>query len=730
MKQINGILKILADGVIIACGMLAATCALPSAFRIPFLRTYMIIGCLIASILLSGWMHLPRGGIVPGAAFLIGAALFGYFKHEQILFGFKWILHAISEPLSYDFRSLPVFPAPKLPDGADAASIPSAVTMALLVLAALGGLLLAFSLIRGKTAMLTVLIPLPTFLLSLIYTDQPPALWTVMSLMLYSAGALLGQGLRRGNAKQLGLFFALLVPTVTAFALLLLAVSPRSAFTPIPFEQRKQMLGDRAEAIGDTLLSVIRRNPKRYQLDDTDERKDNDAVAFSVQATKSGTYLLRAHSYGQYDSGVWLEAEEYTGEWNSMRALGKHSRTTYETIRVRNAVTGERYVPYAFVADQSLKVGESFIRSASRTAYDWMIRSEVDILPSSSSAEERAYYAFALDQYTMPDGAQKDMLLGIVRSAGLSDRGDDYLTAYAVASYVRNSGAYTLTPGKPPQDRDFVEYFLTEGHKGFCVHFASATTALLQAMQIPARYTVGYRATVPTTDTWIDVTENSAHAWTEVYILGVGWVPLESTAGFYYDLGSPYDSQTNSAAPRSTQRPTPVATATPSVSETSVPTEAPQQTESAESTAEPTAAPAIPTPGADGSAGPVPIDQTTVVTEPEKHGGVWWLLLVPMLPVVWIGVGMLIRTRRKNRFRQKNARKAVICILQYLKQLERFGVAREPNAQELEEEALFSNHPMTETRKALLAKVQKIQNTLYRDKPVRRFFVKWILNKI
>ena len=61
-----------------------------------------------------------------------------------------------------------------------------------------------------------------------------------------------------------------------------------------------------------------------------------------------------------------------------------------------------------------------------------------------------------------------------------------------VADVVRESGTYSTNPGQQPVNRDFVEYFLTESNKGYCVHFASATVAMLRALGVPARYAEGY----------------------------------------------------------------------------------------------------------------------------------------------------------------------------------------------------------------------------------------------
>lgn len=722
MKRWNGVWKILADAALIVCGILAAVCAVPTSFSIPFSLRTMLIGCALAGLLLSAWMHLPRGGIVPGLVFMIGTVVYGALRRTTILFGARWILYMLTEPLARDFSFIPTLSAPALPSGADAAYIAQAVTSALLLLAAAIGLLLAFSLIRGRTAILSALMPLPTFLLSLVYTDQPPAVWAVLLLVVYCGGALLGQGVRRGNTNRLGLYFLITVPLLVALALLIRVASPENAYTPIPFEQRKEMLGERAEALSDMALSIVRRNPKRYDLNKQDDREESDDKAFSMQASRTGVYLLRTRSYGHYRNGVWQEADAYTGEWRSMEALSAHAKGSGAVLSIRDSVTGERYVPYAFSTDEELKINESNIAASGKTSYGWSVPNAIDLTPHTVTEAERDYLDFAQQAYTMPDGAEKERFLRIAREAGLTREDDNYRTALQVAAYVKQSGTYTLTPKKAPRGQDVAEYFLTEGHEGYCVHFASATTALLQAMGVPTRYTLGYRAAIASPDTWTDITEQTAHAWAEVYEAGLGWVPIESTAGFSDSLigQQPSNPQTT---PRTTETPKPTPKET-----------APEPSASVQPTAGETQNPV-----AAATQSPKPIEKQTakpLIGGGTEEGGAakrrfdarWlWLLLIPLLPAAWIGAGMLVRARRMNRFRQKNVKRAVLLMLQYLERLERFGVKRDPHAQEWAEEAAFSDHDMTETRKLLLTAVRKTQNGLYRDAPVKRFLVKWIL---
>ncbi len=100
---------------------------------------------------------------------------------------------------------------------------------------------------------------------------------------------------------------------------------------------------------------------------------------------------------------------------------------------------------------------------------------------------------------------------------------------------------YSLSPGKTPSNRDFVNYFLLENHKGYCIHYATSGVMLARMAGIPARYATGYvivgedfseeNANSDGSYT-ITVKDNRSHAWAEIYLDGYGWVPFEFTAGY------------------------------------------------------------------------------------------------------------------------------------------------------------------------------------------------------
>ncbi|MCW8876671.1 MAG: transglutaminaseTgpA domain-containing protein [Kangiellaceae bacterium] len=88
---------------------------------------------------------------------------------------------------------------------------------------------------------------------------------------------------------------------------------------------------------------------------------------------------------------------------------------------------------------------------------------------------------------------------------------------------------YTLSP--PSFDEDIVDNFWLGAQRGFCEHYASALVFIARAAGIPARVVVGYQGGEknPLSDYWI-VRYANAHAWTELWFEGEGWVRLDPTA--------------------------------------------------------------------------------------------------------------------------------------------------------------------------------------------------------
>ncbi|RJS93773.1 DUF3488 and transglutaminase-like domain-containing protein [Salinisphaera sp. Q1T1-3] len=89
---------------------------------------------------------------------------------------------------------------------------------------------------------------------------------------------------------------------------------------------------------------------------------------------------------------------------------------------------------------------------------------------------------------------------------------------------------YTLSPPRTPRE-DSIDAFLFRTRAGFCEHYAGAFTFLMRAAGVPARVVTGFLGARKADygDYWI-VRNADAHAWSEVWIAGRGWVRVDPTA--------------------------------------------------------------------------------------------------------------------------------------------------------------------------------------------------------
>ena len=163
------------------------------------------------------------------------------------------------------------------------------------------------------------------------------------------------------------------------------------------------------------------------------------------------------------------------------------------------------------------------------------------------------YERFALDAYldvpeNMPsfqeyldfvmDGASRAEWQYFYETSVYGGEQNFYRLAMAslVSAYLGTYQTYSMNLDTLPPGEDPVRYFLMQSRKGYCVHFASAAALFLRQMGIPARFVSGYAARMDDFQKKGSVYQASvkdwdAHAWIEVYMDGMGWVPVDVTPG-------------------------------------------------------------------------------------------------------------------------------------------------------------------------------------------------------
>jgi transglutaminase-like putative cysteine protease len=108
-------------------------------------------------------------------------------------------------------------------------------------------------------------------------------------------------------------------------------------------------------------------------------------------------------------------------------------------------------------------------------------------------------------------------------------RSDAEILALAEAFFLRQGLLYTLSP--PLLGEQSADEFLFDTKQGFCEHFANAFAVAMRAAGLPARVVTGYQGGEENpVDGYLTVHQYDAHAWTEVWLAGRGWLRVDPTA--------------------------------------------------------------------------------------------------------------------------------------------------------------------------------------------------------
>ena len=110
----------------------------------------------------------------------------------------------------------------------------------------------------------------------------------------------------------------------------------------------------------------------------------------------------------------------------------------------------------------------------------------------------------------------------------------------AVTEFVRNLHPYNTATDYPPDNVDFVPWFIQDARSGICVHYATTTVILLRMIGIPARYVCGFAYNRAYNNYTSYVFAEEAHAWFEFFVPGYGWIMGDATPGMA-GMAAPFD---------------------------------------------------------------------------------------------------------------------------------------------------------------------------------------------
>ena len=167
----------------------------------------------------------------------------------------------------------------------------------------------------------------------------------------------------------------------------------------------------------------------------------------------------------------------------------------------------------------------------------WLASSE-----SVYAKSERVYASFVREHYLDIDDDERSAVEEYLFASDNWDTNANVSDA-AVISRVRTMlstlASDTDCPPAYTGSAAFAKWFLGTAHEGNSAYFATVATLAFRSQGIPARYVEGYRASdeqiarAHRSGSALNLTAADAHAWTEVYLDGQGWTPVEVTPGYY-----------------------------------------------------------------------------------------------------------------------------------------------------------------------------------------------------
>ncbi len=268
------------------------------------------------------------------------------------------------------------------------------------------------------------------------------------------------------------------------------------------------------------------------QLSDTGESEE--VPVFSVYTPMSQTAYFKTQSFGDYVGRGWEAATpydalllgEYSADYLPMLTQQYNSIQSMQITPIQPV----HVTPY-YICDTSSHVQTNDTLSQGDTSSAYAVNyfvggSKKTDIPADVASYELEYREFVHNNYLYIDDETKAFMDAIIALQGFDANNINIVND--VAYYIRHAAKYNLKYDKSmDNEKNSVIAFLGKYKEGVCRHYASSATLLFRALGIPARYTVGFMASIEGNTE--NIVKTPGHAWVEVYIDGVGWQYVEVT---------------------------------------------------------------------------------------------------------------------------------------------------------------------------------------------------------
>ena len=286
-----------------------------------------------------------------------------------------------------------------------------------------------------------------------------------------------------------------------------------------------------------------------------------------IEGSLPSTLYLRGHASDYYTGKAWKN--EFSEEAESLASSFKHVEIYDEVLKVNISYLQPHNHLFGFFPTNSIQIQDVEADHTGLLRFDSFgnISTGVDDFKGKYHLSGNIITEINLDNKEAKDELkiEKNLLhpflqlpedfpprLSELSDNITSDANTELQKVQRVEEFL-NQFPYNTMSSRAPTGQDFVDYFVFELQEGYCAYFASAMAVILRAQEIPTRYVEGYR--VPSAEVMhretededevsnyqekthkIQVQQNHAHAWVEVFLQGYGWVSFDPTPA--YDIST------------------------------------------------------------------------------------------------------------------------------------------------------------------------------------------------
>ncbi|RLI76092.1 hypothetical protein DRO97_01690 [Archaeoglobales archaeon] len=240
---------------------------------------------------------------------------------------------------------------------------------------------------------------------------------------------------------------------------------------------------------------------------------------YFVEGLNGYTNHMRLYTASKYEKGEWFEDDVKYDDTPFIKSSGhvtkykvtpivefvKHIPVSKDTAYVTANARYNAYTGTFLIKENLSKPYEAF-----STSWDVDIDALGKYKENTFNTEMDEVYLSKI----------RDLALEVTKNATT-----DYEKAKEIEKYLEENYEYSVVYNIP-RNTDPVYWFLFEGKKGICKHFASAFTILCRSIGLQSRVVIGYLAK-PTSQNQT-IFASQAHMWAEVEFDG-GWVEFDPT---------------------------------------------------------------------------------------------------------------------------------------------------------------------------------------------------------